>query len=579
MCDPPAVMPKLSRYFETRRDESGAHRLVVKLTGVPLLRLAATNKGTAFTEKERVELGLDGLLPPHVSTLPEQVTRNYAAFTKEPTPLAKYQFLRALQERNETLFYALLGEHLAEMLPIIYTPTVGDAVKQFHSIYQSARGLSFSPLNIKRAKHVIDNCFYDDVRMIVATDSSAILGIGDQGYGGLAIAIGKLALYTSGGGVSPWRSLPVGLDVGTDRDDLVKNPAYLGVRQTRLKGQAYLDFMDRFVDSVRVRYPRAILQWEDLSKDAAFTVLDRYRKKLPSFNDDIQGTGAVCLAGVLSACKLVGVPLRDQRVIVYGAGAGGGGVAWEIVRGFMASGFSEAQALERVYVLDSKGLLLEDRPMEDYKKPFAKTRASIAGWEIPGTPSLLDVIKKTKAQILLGLSGQPGTFTEEIIVAMGDNADRPVIFALSNPTSSCEAQPVDILKWTEGRAIVATGSPFEPVNHAGNVHHIGQGNNACIFPDPRFGSLLAQAREITDRMVMAASQGLADYTAERHLARGLIYPPVEELREVAVHVAARVIVQAFADGVAQFSKVAPENAVSYVRSKMWQPHYLPFAKE
>ncbi|CAN5410189.1 NAD-dependent malic enzyme [soil metagenome] len=572
-------MPKLSRYFETARDASGAHRLVVKLTGVPLLRLAATNKGTAFTQAERESLGLDGLLPPHVSTLEEQVERNYAAFAKVPNALAKYQFLRSLQERNETLYYALLEQHLTEMLPIIYTPTVGDAVKQFHSIYQSARGLSFSPLNIDRAKKVIDNCFLDDVRMIVATDSSAILGIGDQGYGGLAIAIGKLALYTSGGGVSPWRALPVGLDVGTDRDDLVKNPAYLGVRQTRLKGESYLAFMDRFVDAVRERYPRAILQWEDLSKDAAFTVHERYRKKLPSFNDDIQGTGAVCLAGVLSACELTKANLSEQRIIVYGAGAGGGGVAWEIVRGLVASGLTEAQAMERVFVLDSKGLLLEDRKMEDYKKPFAKSRASIAAWEISGTPSLLDVIQKTKAQILLGLSGQPGTFSEEIIRAMGKNADHPVIFALSNPTSSCEAQPIDILKWTEGRAIVATGSPFDPVVLDGKTHHIGQGNNAFIFPGLGFGAILAQAREITDAMVMAASRGLAEYTAMKHLAQGLVYPPVEELREVAVHVAARVIVQAFADGVAQSSKVAPENALSYVRSKMWQAKYLPFATE
>jgi len=571
-------MPKLSRYFETRRDESGAHSLVVHLTGVPLLRLAATNKGTAFTAEERTELGLEGLLPPHVSTLEEQVVRNYAGFQKEPTPLAKYQFLRALQERNETLFYAVLGQHLAEMLPIIYTPTVGDAVKQFSSLYQSARGLSFSTLNIDRAKAICDNNLYDDIRMIVATDSSAILGIGDQGFGGVAISIGKLAIYTGGGGVSPWRAVPVGLDVGTDREDLIGNPAYLGVRQTRLKGEAYLDFMDRFVEAVRARYPRAILQWEDLSKDAAFTVLDRYRKVLPSFNDDIQGTGAVTLAGVLSACKLMNVPLRDQRIVVYGAGAGGAGVAWEMVRGLMRSGLSQAQAMDRLFVLDSKGLLLEDRAMEDYKKPFAKTRASIASWDLPGTPSLLDVVRHTKATILLGFSGQPGTFTEEVVRAVGKNAARPIVFALSNPTSSCEAQPADIVAWTEGRAIVATGSPFEPVEYAGKKHVIGQGNNAFIFPGLGFGAILAQATEITDDMVMAASQGLSDYTAERHLSAGLVYPPVEELREVAVHVAARVIAQAFQDGVARAAKVAPENALAYVRSKMWQAKYLPIVR-
>ena len=571
-------MPKLSRYFETRRDASGAHSLVVHFTGVPLLRLPATNKGTAFTAEERTALGLEGLLPPHVSTLEEQIGRNYAAFEKVPTALGKYQYLRALQERNETLFYAVLERHLAEMLPIIYTPTVGDAVKQFSSLYQSARGLSFSTLNIDHATAICDNNLYDDVRMIVATDSSAILGIGDQGFGGVAISIGKLALYTGGGGVSPWRALPVGLDVGTDREDLVGNPAYLGVRQRRLKGEAYLAFMDRFVEAVRVRYPRAILQWEDLSKDAAFTVLDRYRKKLPSFNDDIQGTGAVTLAGVLSACKLMNVPLRDQRIVVYGAGAGGAGVAWEMARGLMRSGLSEAQAMDRLFVLDSKGLLLEDRPMEDYKKPFAKPRAAIASWNLSGTPSLLEVLTHSKATILLGFSGQAGSFTEEVIRAVGKNAARPIVFALSNPTSSSEALPADILAWTEGRAIVATGSPFPPVEYGGKKHFIGQGNNAFIFPGLGFGAILAQTTEITDSMVMAASQGLSDYTAEHHLSAGLVYPPVQELREVAAHVAARVIAQAFQDGVARSAKVAPENALAYVRSKMWQAKYLPVVK-
>ena len=308
-------MPKLSRYFETRRGDDGVHRMLVRLTGVPLLRLAATNKGTAFTADERSALGLHGLLPPRTTTLEEQIARVYAQYGRETAPLSKYQYLRALQERNETLFYAVVERHLSEMLPILYTPTVGDAVKEYHSIYQSARGLSFSVDTIDRAAELCDNNLYDDVRMIVATDSSAILGIGDQGYGGLAIAIGKLALYTAGGGVSPWRSLPVGLDVGTDRADLHATETYLGARAARLRGDEYLAFMDRFVEAIRVRYPRAILQWEDLAKDAAFTVLARYRDRLPSFNDDIQGTGAVTLAGVLSACRRKGTRLVDERVL------------------------------------------------------------------------------------------------------------------------------------------------------------------------------------------------------------------------------------------------------------------------
>ncbi len=566
-------MPKLSKYFETARDADGVFRMHVSLDGYALLRLAPTNKGSAFTIEERRALHLDGLLPPHVSSLDEQLARTYAGFLRSPTDLMKYTYLRQVQERNETLFYALLEQHLPEMLPIIYTPTVGDAVRNYHNIYQSARGVSLSPENVSRAREVLDNCHYDDVRMIVATDSSAILGIGDQGYGGVAISIGKLALYTAGG-MSPWRSLPVGLDVGTERADLIEDPHYLGVRQKRLRGEEYFAFFDRFVDAVRERYPNAILQWEDLSKDSAFAVHERYRKKLASFNDDIQGTGAVALAGVLSACKIRGDTLRDQRIVIFGAGAGGAGVGWALVHGMMREGLSEKEAMERMFILDSKGLLSDDRPMEDYKRPFAKSKEVL---ERVGK-YLLEVVEKSKATILLGLSGQPGMFTEAIIRAIGKNTERPVIFALSNPTTSCEAQPADILAWTTGRAIVATGSPFAPVSFGGTLYEIGQGNNAFIFPGLGFGAVLAQAREVTDAMVMAAAIALTDYTAEHHLSKGLIYPPVVELREVAAHVAARVITQAFADGVAAASPDKLKDPLTYVRTKMWQPKYLPFVR-
>ncbi|HEX4475007.1 MAG TPA: NAD-dependent malic enzyme [Polyangiaceae bacterium] len=564
-------MPKLSKYFETTRDDDGVFRMHVSLDGYALLRLAPTNKGTAFTMDERRALKLDGLLPPHVSSMDEQISRTYAGFIKQPNDLAKYTYLRAMQERNETLFYALLEHYLPEMLPIIYTPTVGDAVRNYHNIYQSARGLSLSPENIDRAGEVLHNCHYDDVRMIVATDSSAILGIGDQGYGGVAISIGKLSLYTAGG-MSPWRSLPVGLDVGTERADLLEDPRYLGVRQKRLRGEEYFAFFDRFVDAVSERYPDAVLQWEDLSKDSAFAVHERYRKRLPSFNDDIQGTGAVTLAGVLSACQVRGDKLRDQRIVIFGAGAGGAGVAWELVRGMVADGLTEKEAMERMFLLDSKGLLSDDRPMEDYKLPFAKSKDVLA----KTGKSLLEVVERTKATCLLGLSGQPGTFTEKIVRAMGKNTERPIVFALSNPTTSCEAQPADILAWTAGRAIVATGSPFQPVSFGGKLYEIGQGNNAFIFPGLGFGAVLSQAREITDKMVMAAAMALTEYTAEHHLAQGLIYPPVTELREVAAHVAARVITQAFEDGVARAPRDKMTNALDYVRTKMWQPKYLPF---
>ena len=571
-------MAKLSRYFETFREPDGTEKMRVFVRGHAVLRLAATNKGTSFPEDERIALGLEGLLPPRLTNLEAQVARVSAAYATQPTPLSKYQFLRNLQERNELLFYAVLERHLAEMMPIIYTPTVGEAVQGFSQHYQSPRGISLSTRNIERAASAFDNSFYDDVRMIVATDSSAILGIGDQGYGGLAIAIGKLALYTAGGGVSPYRSLPVGLDVGTDRVDLREHPSYLGVTHARLKGEPYLAFVDRFVEAVRNRYPRAILQWEDLSKDTAFTVLERYRKVLPSFNDDIQGTGAVALAGVLSACKLRGERLCDQRIVVYGAGAGGAGVAWAMRDGLMADGLSREEALSRLFVLDSKGLLLEGRAMEDYKRTLAKPLAAIAGWGRDGTaPDLLQTIEKSGATILLGLSGQPGSFTEAHVRAMTKNTERPVIFPLSNPTSACEASPEELLRWSDHRAIVATGSPFAPVRApSGELVEIGQGNNAFIFPGLGFGAILSNATEVTDAMVMAASRALADYTAKLHLQHGLVYPPVSELREVSIAVTCAVIAQAYADGVATSTRIDRSAIEPYVRAHFWRPRYLPF---
>ncbi|HEX3769428.1 MAG TPA: NAD-dependent malic enzyme [Polyangiaceae bacterium] len=570
-------MARISRYFEVVRDASGREHLRVSIDGAALTRLPLTNKGTTFPEDERIALGLDGLLPPYVTTIEQQLERTYVAFQSEPTPLAKYTYLRGLQERNEILFYALVERHLAEMLPIIYTPTVGDAVMHASSIYRGARGVSLSQRNVPRARQVMQNWMFDDVRMIVATDSSAILGIGDQGWGGLAIAIGKLALYTVAGGVSPFRSMPLGLDVGTDRKDLLESPAYLGLRQKRLRGEDYLSLMDKVIDAVAERWPRAMVQWEDLSKDTAFDVLARYRKRIPSFNDDIQGTGAVALAGLISACAMRGRRLSDEVVVVYGAGAGGAGVAWAIEQGMVREGASLQEAKARVFVLDSRGLLVEGRTMEDYKREFAQPRARLAGWG-EGPFDLLKTIEKSKATVLLGLSGQPGTFTEAHVRAMCAFVERPVVFPLSNPTSSCEATPADLLAWSHGRAIVATGSPFEPVRVGDREQPIGQGNNAFIFPGLGFGSILAEASEITDGMVLAASYALSEYTAEKHLAQGLIYPPVDEMRAVSQRVATRVIQQAFDEGVARTTKIRRENADAYVREKFWRPGYLPFVR-
>ncbi len=575
-------MAKVSRYYDVKRDKNGNRYLEVYLTGFLLQRIPLLNKSTAFTREERELLELEGLLPAHITTIEEQKERVYRRYRLQDNDLEKHIYLRNLQDRNEVLFYALLVDHLEEMLPIIYTPTVGEAVREFSHIYRLSRGLALTTENIHKADQCFANVPLEDVRLVVATDSSAILGIGDQGFGGMAISIGKLSLYAGAGGVAPDKTLPIELDVGTDREDLLQDPLYLGVRHHRLKGEAYYQFMDRFVQAFKKRYPKAILQWEDFSKEAAFTLLERYRKELPSFNDDIQGTGAVTWAGILNAMKIKNEPVTEQVFVVYGAGAGGIGVAWAIVQGLIREGLSEEEAKRRVYVLDSKGLLLSDRPMEEYKRPYAHDPADVADWNFSGkAPHLLEVIQNARATVLLGLSGRAGDFSEPVVKAMLAATDRPVIFPLSNPTSASEALPEDILRWTDGKAIVATGSPFPPVEYKGKTYPIGQGNNAFIFPGLGFGAILAHAHEITDGMVLAASYALADFVDRAHIEQGMVYPFVREMREASVHVAARVIQQAVSDGAAdagRFEKMGENEVVEYVRRHFWQPHYLPYVK-
>ena len=570
-------MTQISKYFDIKRDSEGREYMEVYLDGIALLRLVLTNKGTAFSHEERIALGLDGLLPPQVNTLEQQIDRVYRGFQRESTDLAKYQFLRALQERTELLFYALLEKHLEEMLPIIYTPTVGQAVQEYSARYQSPRGLSFSPLNIHRAGEVVKSYPWNDVRMIVATDSSAILGLGDQGYGGLAICVGKLAIYTVGGGVSPFKTLPVKLDVGTNRLDLINDPFYLGIRQRRLRGEDYYEFLDRFVDAVLSRWPKTIIQWEDLAKDVAFKVLERYRDKIPCFNDDIQGTGAVALAGVLSACRLKNESMRDQRIIVFGAGAGGIGVASAMIDGLVREGLTRDEAVARVFVLDSRGLLMEGRAMDPYKAPFAQAADRVAEWKYDGSePTLMEVIENASATVLLGLSGQASAFNRPIVEAVSRNTSQPIIFPLSNPTSISEALPEDIFEWTNGQAIVATGSPFEDVIHGGKVCPIGQGNNAFIFPGLGFAAVLCEVTKVTDKMVLESAYALADYTAAAHLGDGRVYPPIADLQEVSIRVATRVVECALEEGVAQRRELENSDIDTYLRKRFWKPRYIPF---
>jgi malate dehydrogenase (oxaloacetate-decarboxylating) len=559
------------------RDGNEDVGIVTSASGETLLRAPLLNKGTAFSAGERAELGLNGLLPPAIESLEQQTARALAAYHAEAGPFARFRFLRRLQDTNEILFYALVSGSVREMLPVIYTPTVGVGVERFSEVYERPRGLSLSiddPEGVRGALAAIPQ---DDVRMIVATDSSAILGIGDQGYNGLAIAIGKLALYTLGGGVAPHQTLPVVLDVGTDRQSLLADPRYLGIKRTRVRGEAHLAFVRAFVDAVHDRWPRAVIQWEDFAKESAFDVLDAFRTTAPSFNDDIQGTGAVALAGLLAATRDRPARLAGERFLVFGAGAGGIGVARAIEGGLVREGLSREEAKARIFVVDSKGLLVEGRAMESYKRSSARPRASLG--EIPHTsaiPTLSETIAGAGITALLGLSGQPGTFDESVVRAVARNTPHPIVFALSNPTNACEAQPADILRWTDGAAIVATGSPFDPVLVDGKLRAIGQGNNAFVFPGLGFGALLAEARTITDGMVEDAAYALADLTTERYAESGLVFPPVEALSEAALRVAVRVARRAVLDGVAEAE--LPKDLEAFVARRAWRPRYLPISR-
>ncbi|MBW7915658.1 MAG: NAD-dependent malic enzyme [Trueperaceae bacterium] len=565
------------KQFEKRIDDRGRPYLATHLTGYLLTRLPLLNKSTGFSREERRELGLEGLLPPHTSSLEEQVRRTYANYSGFTTPLDKHVYLRVLQDRNEVLFYALLEEHLEEMLPIIYTPTVAEAVQKFSLIYRFPRGLVVSTDNIDRIDEVLADAPVPDVRLVVATDSEGILGIGDQGFGGMAICIGKLSLYTAAAGIDPATTLPVELDVGTNRADLLDDPLYLGVRHERLTGTEYADFIERFVTAFRKRFPQALLQWEDFSKQKAVDVMNRYRDVLPSFNDDIQGTGAVVLAGLLAAAKKTHRPMTDETYVVHGAGAGGVGVARQIVVGLQRQGLSRAEAIARVLMIDSAGLVTSDRPgLEEYKRELAQDPARTAGWEVAGkVPSLLETVTNSRATGVIGLSGQAGAFDETVVKAVLANSPAPIVFPLSNPTVNSEAVPEDVYAWTDGRAIVATGSPFPNVEHGGRSHIVGQGNNAFIFPGVGLGAMVARAGKVTDNMLTAAAEALADYTDPVRLMEGAVYPSIKTLGRASKHVATAVASQAVKDGVARRELADPAEAVA---EAVWEPRYLPIRR-
>jgi malate dehydrogenase (oxaloacetate-decarboxylating) len=553
-------------------------RLLGTKRGYDVVRDPLLNKGSAFTPAERVALDLLGILPPQHSDMAMQARRTYAAIQRQSAPIDKYVALAALQDRNEHLFYRLLRDHLEEFMPIIYTPTVGDATRDYSRVFQRARGVWITPPMRGRIAPILRSAAHGRrIRLLVVTDNESILGIGDQGAGGIAISIGKLSLYTAAAGIHPAETLPVSLDVGTDNQTLLNDPLYLGMRHARLRGSAYDELVDEFAHAVKNEFPGAVLQWEDFRKDNALTIMNKYRSVLPSFNDDIQGTGAIALAGLLGAGRISGRALRDERIVVYGAGAGGLGIARQIRVGLVQQGLDNAAAGERIAVLDSRGLLVADNEIRDaYKKELAWSPAHTRsfGLDRPDARTLGDVIERFRPTVLIGASGQGGTFTEVLMKRMAANVDRPVIFPLSNPTDNTEARPEDIIRWTDGRAIVAAGSPFKPVEHGGRSIPISQGNNAFIFPGLGLGTLLAEASGVTDAMITAAVGALAACVSDAEIAKGQLLPAVGRLREVAERVAIAVIKQALQDGTATKAVADP---AALVAANIWEPVYPDYA--
>jgi malic enzyme len=554
-------------------DGQGRPAVEVPYRGDQLLRQPMFSKGTAFSREERVAFGLEGLLPEAVSTIEQQVQRVHRSILRKEDPLERYIGLAALQDRNEHLFYRLMVEFPEELLPIVYTPTVGLACQRYSHIFRRGRGLWITPGQRGRIAEVLANAPFEDVRLVVVTDNERILGLGDQGAGGMGIPIGKLAIYTTAAGIHPTRTLPVSLDVGTDNQALLADDLYLGWRHPRLRGPEYDSLVDEFVRALKLRFPRAVLQWEDFKKANAFTLLERYRTSLPSFNDDIQGTAAVAVAGIMAGGRLTGTALAGQRIVILGAGAAGIGIARLLRAALAAEGLSGPALARAIASVDSRGLLVDDEEIPDaHKRDFAWPAALAASLGLPrgGPRDLATVVLALRPTVLIGTAGEPKTFTESIIRSMAAGVERPLVLPLSNPTSQCEALPADVIAWTEGRALVATGSPFPPVVFRGRTHRIGQGNNAFVFPGVGLGALLAEAREITDGMFAAAARRLAEEIRDQDLAEGSLYPPVADLRRVTASIAEAVARQAHREGVGR--EIGPDA----VAREMWFPAYLPY---
>ncbi|MEN9489942.1 MAG: hypothetical protein RJA63_391 [Pseudomonadota bacterium] len=545
--------------------------------GHEILENPLLNKSTAFTHEERTALDLHGLLPDQVESLDEQVERRIINVRALPNDLDRYVFLRDLQDTNETLYFALITTYLEELLPIIYTPTVGAGCQQFSSIYRRPRGLFLSLPLKDRLDQILANTRFDNIECIVVTDGERILGLGDQGVGGMGIPIGKLAIYSACGGIDPATTLPIMLDVGTNNAERLGDPRYVGWRYPRVRGQDYDDFVEAFVVAVKKRWPNVLLQWEDFHKNNANRLLDRYRDQLCTFNDDIQGTASVATGTLLSAVQITGVPLGEQRIAILGGGSAGIGIAELIKHAMVEQGLSEEEARSRFFIVGRYGLVTEQTPnLEAFQQGFLQNSAMLDSWQLDdaGKASLLDVVRNAKPTVLVGVSGQADAFSEEIIREMAQHVNRPIIFPLSNPTSCVEAHPENIVRWTEGRAIIGTGSPFAPFEFEGRTHYFAQTNNSYIFPGVGLAALAVKARRISDGMFLAAAKALAELSPARNNPLAKLLPPLDTMREVSIHIAIAVAKQARAEGLTE--ALTDETMETLIRAKMWRPQYRPY---
>ncbi|MCK0110631.1 NAD-dependent malic enzyme [Ornithinimicrobium sp. F0845] len=562
----------MARQYQFRTVD-GVETVQIAVRGRQVLARPMLNFGPAYTLEQRRALGLQGLLPPAVNSMNEQLKRVYRQFANKPDALSKYVYLNQLQDLNEILYYRLVAEHLDEMLPIIYTPTVGEAIEEFSSTFDRARGIYLAidnPQDIDEAL-AAHGQGPDDVDLLVVTDSEGILGIGDQGVGGIRIAVGKLAVYTTAAGIHPLRGVPIVLDVGTDNPALLNDPAYLGARHARVRGERYEEFIATFVAAVKRHFPRALLHWEDFGANNAHRILDTYRDEQVSFNDDIQGTAAVVAAAAIAAVRAKGEQLSDQRVVIHGAGTAGIGIA-DLMRDVMVQeGLPEDEAARLFWGLGSRGLLHTAGPMRPFQERYARPSEELASWVTAetGRYDLADVVRNVRPTILIGTSAQAGSFTEEIVRDMATGCERPIIMPLSNPTPKAEAVPADLLAWTDGKALIATGSPFGSVEHGGTTYEIAQANNALVFPGIGLGVVACRATKVSDRMIAAASRAVAEMTSAKRLGAPIL-PSMRQLRAVSAAVAVRVVEAAEQEGLATITLATP---IQDIQDLMWQPVY------